>query len=94
MTGIISSQFEYSMLQRGGEAEMLPACRRHGVGVIPYLPLAAGYLTGKVDGSGQAPEGTRLALDAGQSERWITESNMRAIASLQDWIRSVARRWF
>ena len=85
MTQIISSQFEYSMLQRGGEAEMLPACRRHSVGVMPYLPLAAGFLTGKVDVSGVAPERTRLALDAGQSERWITDSNMRAIAKLQDW---------
>ena len=87
MTGIISSQFEYSMLHRGSEAEMLPACRRHGVGVMPYLPLAAGFLTGKVDVSGVAPEGTRLALDANQSERWITDSNMRAIAALQDWAR-------
>ena len=54
---------------------------------MPYLPLAAGFLTGKVDVSGVAPEGTRLALDANQSERWITDSNMRAIAALQDWAR-------
>ena len=87
MTQIISSQFEYSMLHRGSEAEMLPACRRHGVGVMPYLPLAAGFLTGKVDVSGVAPEGTRLALDANQSERWITDDNMRAIATLQDWAK-------
>ena len=87
ITQIISSQFEYSMLYRGGEAEMLPACRKHGVGVMPYLPLAAGFLTGKVDVSGKAPAGTRLALDAGQSERWITESNMRAISVLQEWAR-------
>lgn len=87
MTGIISSQFEYSMLHRGSEAEMLPACRQHGVGVMPYLPLAAGFLTGKVDVSGVAPEGTRLALDANQSGRWITESNLRLISSLQDWAR-------
>ena len=85
MTQIISSQFEYSMLQRGGEAEMLPACRAHGVGVMPYLPLAAGFLTGKVDVTGKAPLGTRLDLDAGQSERWITDDNLRTISALQDW---------
>ena len=85
LTQIISSQFEYSMLQRGGEAEMLPACRRHGVGVMPYLPLAAGFLTGKVNVSGNAPAGTRLDLDVGQSERWITDKNMRTIAALQGW---------
>lgn len=85
MTRIISSQFEYSMLHRGSEAEMLPACRQHGVGVMPYLPLAAGFLTGKVDVSGVAPTGTRLALDANQSGRWITEKNLLAISALQDW---------
>ena len=85
MTQIISSQFEYSMLHRGGEAEMLPACRAHEVGVIPYLPLAAGFLTGKVDITGKAPSGTRLDLDAGQSERWITDDNLRTISALQDW---------
>ena len=88
MTQIISSQFEYSMLHRGGEAEMLPACRAHEVGVIPYLPLAAGFLTGKVDITGKAPSGTRLDLDAGQSERWITDDNLRTISALQDWAMS------
>ena len=87
MTPIISSQFEYSMLQRSSEAEMLPACRRHGIGVMPYLPLAAGFLTGKVNVSGYAPTGTRLALDSGQSKRWITENNMRMISALQGWSR-------
>ncbi len=87
MSPIISSQFEYSMLYRSSEAEMLPACRAHGVGVMPYLPLAAGFLTGKVDVNGVPPAGTRLALDAGQSERWITEGNLRVIGKLQGWAR-------
>ena len=87
MTQIISSQFEYSMLQRASEAEMLPACRSHSIGVMPYLPLAAGFLTGKVDVRGIAPTGTRLDLDAGQSERWITDDNLRAISALQEWAR-------
>ena len=87
MTQIISSQFEYSMLYRSSEAEMLPACRAHGVGVMPYLPLAAGFLTGKVNLNGVPPAGTRLALDAGQSGRWITEGNLRVIGKLQDWAR-------
>ncbi len=85
MTLIISSQFEYSVLHRGSEAEMLPACRRHGVGVMPYLPLAAGFLTGKVGAGGIPPAGTRLALDDGQAGRWITEENLRVIGKLQDW---------
>ena len=43
----ISSQFAYSMLNRSAEAEMLPASRAHGVGVIPSLPLSAGLLAGR-----------------------------------------------
>ena len=87
LSPVVSSQFEYSMLFRNSEAEMLPACRAHGIGVMPYLPLAAGFLTGKVDVGGQAPTGTRLALDAGQSGRWITEGNLKVIGELRDWAR-------
>ena len=52
---------------------------------MPYLPLAAGFLTGKVDVGGVPPAGTRLALDDGQAGRWITEENLRVIGKLQDW---------
>jgi len=79
------------MLSRGAEAEMLPACRAHGVGVMPYLPLAAGLLTGKVNPSGTAPDGTRLAIDANQSERWITDNNLKAVSALQNWAKARGR---
>lgn len=46
----ISAQNEYSMLERQAERELVPACLRHGVGVIPYYPLAGGLLTGKYAG--------------------------------------------
>ncbi len=88
MTQVISSQFEYSMLNRRSESEMLPACRAHGVGVMPYLPLAAGLLTGKVDTTGKAPSGTRLDIDPVQSERWITNNNLKAISALQNWAQA------
>ncbi len=43
----VSLQNEYSLLERSIEAEVIPQCRRLGVGVIPYFPLASGLLTGK-----------------------------------------------
>ena len=86
LTRFASSQFEYSMLNRSSEAEMLPVCRRYGIGVMPYLPLAAGFLAGKVDPTTrQAPQGTRLELDANQNRRWITDNNLAAIAALNDY---------
>jgi aryl-alcohol dehydrogenase-like predicted oxidoreductase len=42
-----SEQPPYSILTRGVEAEVLPVCQRYGMGVIPYSPLAGGWLSGR-----------------------------------------------
>jgi aryl-alcohol dehydrogenase-like predicted oxidoreductase len=42
-----SEQPPYSILTRGIEAEVLPTCQRYGMGVIPYSPLAGGWLSGR-----------------------------------------------
>src|ERR671939_1398602 len=43
----VCEQPPYSMLVRGVESEVLPTCRRHGMGVIPWSPLAGGWLSGR-----------------------------------------------
>jgi aryl-alcohol dehydrogenase-like predicted oxidoreductase len=43
----VSAQNHYSMLQRGAEAELLPACAHFNIGLLPYFPLENGLLTGK-----------------------------------------------
>jgi aryl-alcohol dehydrogenase-like predicted oxidoreductase len=43
----VSEQPPYSILTRGIEAEVLPACAKYGMGVIPYSPLAGGWLSGR-----------------------------------------------
>ncbi len=43
----VCEQPPYSLLHRGVEAELLPVCRRYGMGVIPWSPLAGGWLSGK-----------------------------------------------
>jgi len=58
--GYVSEQSEYSLLEREAEAELLPACRRLGLGFIPYFPLSSGLLTGKVSRDAPPAEGTRL----------------------------------
>lgn len=57
----VSAQNEYSLLERGVEAEVVPACEHVGVGLLPYFPLASGLLTGKYRRGEQGPAGTRLA---------------------------------
>ncbi len=43
----VCEQPPYSMLARGIEADVLPTCQRHGMGVIPWSPLSGGWLTGR-----------------------------------------------
>lgn len=57
----ISAQDHYSLLARGAEKDLIPACERFGVGLLPYFPLANGWLTGKYRRDKPAPEGTRMA---------------------------------
>ena len=55
----IVSQPYYNALNRMPEVEHLPACRHHGLGVVPYSPLARGVLTGKYAPGAAPPEGSR-----------------------------------
>jgi aryl-alcohol dehydrogenase-like predicted oxidoreductase len=49
----ISAQMHYNLLSRGIQAEVIPACQAHGLGVIPYFPLESGFLTGKYKPGGE-----------------------------------------
>ena len=75
---MISAQNHYSLLERAVEAELLPACRHFGVGVLPYFPLANGLLTGKYRRGQPWPEGTRLV------GRDIEGSTFDRIEALED----------
>ncbi|HYP44348.1 MAG TPA: aldo/keto reductase [Propionibacteriaceae bacterium] len=47
--GFVSEQTQYNLLSRVPEMEVLPAAQAHGIGVIAYMPLAGGLLTGKTE---------------------------------------------
>jgi aryl-alcohol dehydrogenase-like predicted oxidoreductase len=51
----------YSILVREIERSVLPTCRRYGMGVIPWSPLAGGYLTGRYRKGSDIPAGSRLS---------------------------------
>jgi aryl-alcohol dehydrogenase-like predicted oxidoreductase len=46
---VTAVQSEYSLFWRGPEAELLPALEELGIGFVPFSPLGAGFLTGKID---------------------------------------------
>ena len=54
---ISALQSEYSLWERGIEAEVLPTCRALGIGVVPYSPLGRGFLTGALTRAEDLPEG-------------------------------------
>ena len=64
MIPFVSVQPEYSMLSRGVEKELIPFCKEYNLGVLPYFPLASGFLTGKYRRGEPVPDGTRLASNA------------------------------
>ncbi|MCY3539213.1 MAG: aldo/keto reductase [Acidimicrobiia bacterium] len=79
-------QCEFSMLTRDAETEMLPACRRHDVTLIPYRPLAQGFLTGKYLQGEAVPDDTRLGYQPAARDLRLTPFNFRAL----DTVREVA----
>jgi aryl-alcohol dehydrogenase-like predicted oxidoreductase len=55
----VTEQPPYSLLVRGVERDLLPTCARHGMGVIPWSPLAGGWLSGRWRAGREAPASTR-----------------------------------
>ncbi len=81
-------QPRYNLLYREIESELLPLCRDQGLGVIPYNPLAGGFLTGKYQTLEDATPGGRFAL-AGKTgplyrERYWKQAQLEEVKRLQD----------
>jgi aryl-alcohol dehydrogenase-like predicted oxidoreductase len=60
LVGFVSAQNQYSLLNRDVERDLVPACERFGLGLLPYFPLASGLLTGKYRRGEAPPAGSRL----------------------------------
>jgi aryl-alcohol dehydrogenase-like predicted oxidoreductase len=77
----VSAQNQYSLLERRVERELVPACAAHGLGVLPYFPLASGLLTGKYQRGRKPPEGTRLSV--GRFAAALSDSNFDKVEKLE-----------
>jgi aryl-alcohol dehydrogenase-like predicted oxidoreductase len=75
------------MLERGVEREVLPYCRAHNVGFIPYFPLAGGFLTGKYQRGKPAPPGSRGETN-NYVQQYMTEANYDRIEQLTAWAQA------
>jgi aryl-alcohol dehydrogenase-like predicted oxidoreductase len=78
----VSAQNRYSLIERDVEREVIPACQRFGLGMLPFFPLASGLLTGKYKRGERAPEGTRLAKSP-RAAAYFTDRNFDMIEAVE-----------
>jgi aryl-alcohol dehydrogenase-like predicted oxidoreductase len=82
----VALQMQYSLLVRDIEREHVPACTQFGLGILPWSPLAAGFLSGKYERNQPAPPGARLEkwkerfADVDSDRGWRTLEAVKVIA--------------
>lgn len=84
---IAALQSEYSLWERGVEADILPVCRELGIGFVPYSPLGRGFLTGDI-----MSRSDLAADDWRHNDPRYSEENFPANLKIVDAIRTVAER--
>ena len=83
LNSFITAQNEYSLIDRRAERELMPACRQHGIGILPYFPLASGLLTGKYSRSEAPAEDTRIGAWGARGQELLTDRNFDIVEGLQ-----------
>jgi aryl-alcohol dehydrogenase-like predicted oxidoreductase len=94
---IVANQVRYSLIDRGIEREVVPACAELGVGIFPWSPLGGGVLTGKyrdgIPSDSRAAAGVRPALVAPDTGGGIVEAVATAAEGLATSPVAVALAW-
>lgn len=83
-TKFVSIQPHYHMFERKIEGELIPACEYFGIGILPYFPLAGGFLTGKYQHGKPAPEGSR-GEKSEYVQGYMTSENFARLEKLESW---------
>ncbi|MBC8077035.1 MAG: aldo/keto reductase, partial [Chloroflexales bacterium] len=80
----VTIQPHYHMFERSIEKELVPYCNAYGVGILPYFPLAGGFLTGKYRRGEPAPAGSR-GENNGYVRQYMTDANFDRLDKLSAW---------
>ncbi len=83
LESFIAVQSRYNLLDRSIERELVPCCQTYGIGVIPWGPLASGFLTGKYRRGQGIPAGVRLASPLSIYSDVLTNANFDKLAKLE-----------
>lgn len=81
-TKFVSIQPHYHMFERDIEKELVPACSYFGIGILPYFPLAGGFLTGKYQAGKPAPPGSR-GESSEYVQRYMKPDNYQKLEKLE-----------
>ena len=84
----VSVQPRYNLVFREPETDLLPMCASEGLAVIPYSPLAGGFLTGKYKPGAPIPPDTRLASATWYQDIYMKDKNFRVIAALDQYAQT------
>jgi aryl-alcohol dehydrogenase-like predicted oxidoreductase len=78
----VSMQNHYNLLYREEEREMIPLCKEKGIAIIPWSPLARGFLTGKYK-RGEIPTSKRYESDPLLKERYFLDEDYDVLDAVQ-----------
>lgn len=87
VTAVSAVQNLYSMLERDCEKEIFPYCLKHGIGVVPFSPIASGFLSGKVS--------AETKFEGDDVRRWVpqlSKENILANQPILDVLSDCARK--
>ena len=83
LAAFVTLQAQYNLVTRDLEREHVPLCRAQGVGILPWSPLAAGFLTGKYDKGQPPPPGARLEKWKDRLASFDNERNWKILAAVR-----------
>ncbi|KAI1823388.1 NADP-dependent oxidoreductase domain-containing protein [Xylaria intraflava] len=85
-------QAMYNAITRGIEAELVPTCRRYGIDIVVYNPIAGGLFSGKIKSADMDPQTGRFSLNnpagANYRQRYFKDSTFRALQTIE---RAIAK---
>ena len=82
-TPLTCCESEYSILKRDAERDLIPAMLKHGAQLLPYYPLAGGFLTGKYKRGAPLPEGARITKGERYQGMFISDTNWTILEKLE-----------
>jgi len=83
LKSFVSDQPRYNLLDRHCEEEIIPCCQTYGLGVIPWYPLAGGFLTGKYRRGAELPSGTRFQSNPPMYMWLLNDANFDILEKLE-----------